>query len=235
MANPQLENGFIRIANDLYKALYKVKLSGSELRVAHFITYQTYGYNKKSRVLTASYISIGTNIPCDTVQKALDKLIKKNIIISKSIGSHSVRELSLNKNYSTWLVENGKPKMANQNILTELVENGKPSSDKMANNTRQIKQDRIKQDSSSSQTTTTPPTLEEIKEYCQSKGYTFDCERFFYRYEPVGWIWQGSPIKNWKALADRWQITEKEEKAEQPKEEEPKLDMWGKPIKPKWE
>ena len=56
MANPKLEDGYIRIANELYQALFKVNLNGSELRIVHFILYQTYGYNKKIKKLSATYI-----------------------------------------------------------------------------------------------------------------------------------------------------------------------------------
>lgn len=207
MANPQLENGFIRIANDLYKALYRVKLSGSELRVVHFITYQTYGYNRKSRVLTASYISGGTNIPCDTVQKSLDKLIKKNIIISKSNGSHSIRELSLNKNYSTWLVENGKPKTADQNTLTELVENGKLSSDKMANNTKQ-KNKTDKQNNFFEK-----PKIEDVISYGIKQGYSEeDCKRFFYYYDGIGWVSGKSKVINWESQLKAFMLNSKQNK-----------------------
>lgn len=201
MANPQLENGFIRIANELYKELYRVKLSGSELRILHFIIYQTYGYNRKSRKLTASYISTGADIPCDTVQKGLDKLIKKNIIISKSVGSHTVREFSVNKDYSTWLVENGKPKTANQKVPTKLVENDKLRSDKTANNTRQINKT-DKQNNFFEK-----PKLSDVISYGTEQGYSEeDCKGFFYYYDGIGWVSGKSKVKNWKSQFEAFML-----------------------------
>ena len=48
MANPQLENGFTRIANEILEALSKAELSGSEFRLAIAILRFTYGMQKKS-------------------------------------------------------------------------------------------------------------------------------------------------------------------------------------------
>ena len=69
------------------------------------------------------------------------------------------------------------------------------------------------------------PTIDEVFSYCESKGYSFDVEKFFSTYEATGWKSRGSDIVNWKALADVWQKTEKAKPQDQ------KLDCWGKPIK----
>lgn len=50
------------------------------------------------------------------------------------------------------------------------------------------------------------PTIEEIKAYCEEKGYVIDAEYFFNFYEACGWV-QGKarkPIKSWKACIVTW-------------------------------
>jgi len=50
------------------------------------------------------------------------------------------------------------------------------------------------------------PTLEEIKAYCEEKGYQIDAEYFLNFYEANGWV-QGKsrkPIVNWKACLTTW-------------------------------
>jgi hypothetical protein len=54
-----------------------------------------------------------------------------------------------------------------------------------------------------------PPTQEEVQEYCQAKGYTFDPIMFFNHYEANGWVQgKGKPIKSWKACCATWQQRE---------------------------
>lgn len=50
-----------------------------------------------------------------------------------------------------------------------------------------------------------PPSLEEVAEYVQSKGYRFDPEAFWSFYESVGWKVGSKPMKSWQAACVTWQ------------------------------
>ena len=54
------------------------------------------------------------------------------------------------------------------------------------------------------------PTIEEIRQYCQEKGYNVDAEQFFNFYESKGWVVGKSPMKNWRAAVSTWNKREKE-------------------------
>ena len=54
------------------------------------------------------------------------------------------------------------------------------------------------------------PTIEEIRQYCQEKGYNVDAEQFFNFYESKGWVVGKSPMKNWRAAVWTWNKREKE-------------------------
>ena len=54
------------------------------------------------------------------------------------------------------------------------------------------------------------PTIEEIRQYCQEKGYNVDAEQFFNFYESKGWVVGKSPMKNWRAAVCTWNKREKE-------------------------
>ena len=226
MANPQLENGFIRIANELYVAMYRADLNGSELRILHFIIAQTYGYNKKSRMLSANYIANGTLIPVATVRKSLKSLVEKKIIIATYDSSNTPKTFRVNKKHDTWcLPKNGHtlyPKMSTQNSTDPMTIPYQSDYPKMVTNKRQNKTIQKKERQSSGQ----PPTLDEILAYCRERGHTFDAEKFYYTYEAVGWKSKGSKISNWKALADVWQKTERSESGR-----DPDLDEFGNRIK----
>ena len=53
----------------------------------------------------------------------------------------------------------------------------------------------------------TPPSLEEVKEYCQQRGTGIDPIAFFDFYEANGWVQgkQGKPVKDWKACVRTWE------------------------------
>ena len=54
------------------------------------------------------------------------------------------------------------------------------------------------------------PTIEEIRQYCQEKGYNVDAEQFFNFYESKGWVVGKAPMKNWRAAVCTWNKREKE-------------------------
>lgn len=54
------------------------------------------------------------------------------------------------------------------------------------------------------------PSLEEIREYCISRGNQVDPEQFFNFYESKGWMVGRSHMKDWRASVRTWEKREKE-------------------------
>ncbi len=54
-----------------------------------------------------------------------------------------------------------------------------------------------------------PPTVEEVKQYCREKGYCLDAERFADYYESNGWMVGKNRMKDWKAAVRNWNRKEK--------------------------
>lgn len=54
------------------------------------------------------------------------------------------------------------------------------------------------------------PSVEEIREYCISRGNQVDPEQFFNFYESKGWVVGKSPMKDWRAAVHTWEKREKE-------------------------
>lgn len=63
----------------------------------------------------------------------------------------------------------------------------------------------------------TPPTIEEVKEYCLERGNSIDPEQFVAFYESKGWKVGANAMKNWKSAVITWEKREKKEKKQQPK------------------
>lgn len=51
----------------------------------------------------------------------------------------------------------------------------------------------------------TPPTLEEVKEYCSERGNNVDAERFIDYYTSNGWQVGRNKMKDWKAAVRTWE------------------------------
>lgn len=80
MANPQLENGYTRIANELLEATAKFPFNGSQLRMILFLWRKTYGYQKKADHLSLSQWIEGTGLNPRTITREIKNLQKMNVL-----------------------------------------------------------------------------------------------------------------------------------------------------------
>lgn len=60
-----------------------------------------------------------------------------------------------------------------------------------------------------------PPTLEEVKAYCQERKNHVDADRFVDFYASKGWKVGNQPMKDWKAAVRTWERGEKTTSAQQ--------------------
>ena len=49
-----------------------------------------------------------------------------------------------------------------------------------------------------------PPSVQEIEEYCTEKGFLLDAERFVDYYASIGWRVGKNPMKDWRAAVRTW-------------------------------
>lgn len=49
-----------------------------------------------------------------------------------------------------------------------------------------------------------PPSVQEIEEYCTEKGFCIDAERFVDYYASIGWRVGKNPMKDWRAAVRTW-------------------------------
>lgn len=54
----------------------------------------------------------------------------------------------------------------------------------------------------------TPPTLEEVTDYCTERGNNVDAERFINFYSSKGWMVGKNKMKDWKAAVRSWENKE---------------------------
>jgi hypothetical protein len=101
MANPQIENGFITIANELWDAITKIRIPGQARQIFDFIFRKTDGYGKKEDWISLGQFIRGTGIPDKKgVIRAIHKLEIMNLIGKKA--NKSEPSYWINKDYDTW-------------------------------------------------------------------------------------------------------------------------------------
>lgn len=101
MANPQKEDGYTSISNELLEALLKINLSMYEYKVLLAIMRKTYGWSKKSDVISHSQLTELTNISQPHINRTLKYLTDRNIIKSSKLSNIKV-EYTMQKDYTLW-------------------------------------------------------------------------------------------------------------------------------------
>lgn len=100
-ASPQLEDGFIRIANELMEAILRFGFSHREVMVLFSIIRKTYGYGKKTDDISASQLSELCKVPRQHVTTTLNVLAQCNVI-TKVPGKFGTI-IGIQKNHKKWI------------------------------------------------------------------------------------------------------------------------------------
>jgi phage replication O-like protein O len=103
MANPQRENGYTAIANEIMEALARYRIPGEKRQVLDYLLRMTYGFNRKQVEISYGEIAEATGIHRQNVKRALDWLYSKRItgVIKTDYRAKKVYEF--NKNYEDWV------------------------------------------------------------------------------------------------------------------------------------
>ena len=101
MANPQLEDGYTPIANEIAEALMRINLSAYESRVLWYLFRKTYGWGKKTDWISLSQFSKCIGIDRRLVHRAIKQLSSKEMIVIERDDSQRVR-YGFNKHYDKW-------------------------------------------------------------------------------------------------------------------------------------
>ena len=83
METPQLEDGYVRIANKIMEALARIRIPGESRQVLDAIIRKTYGWGKTKDKISLSQFVKMTGLKKVTVCKAISKLKQMNIITQK--------------------------------------------------------------------------------------------------------------------------------------------------------
>ncbi len=111
----EIEDGYTRIANELYEALIGADLTRNQAKVAHAVCRKTYGFQKKMDRISDSQLAEITKLPRQKVNKAKNELISMNILIK------SGNKIGLNKIISEWKIQECHQNSDNLRNVTKTV------------------------------------------------------------------------------------------------------------------
>lgn len=97
--------------------------------------------------------------------------------------------------------------LANDSKSCQTVANDSNDCQTEANPAHNIKKSNIKKsnDNISIDRRFTPPTQEQVAEYCRERGNSVDAQRFVDFYSSKGWKVGNQPMKDWKAAVRTWE------------------------------
>lgn len=100
MASPQAENGYLKIANELFEAIVAHPFTKRQIKVVLAVVRKTYGYGKKVDDLTSSQLASMTGL-ADSHCRAAVLELERLRVLNVSRGKYG-KCLGMNKDYEQW-------------------------------------------------------------------------------------------------------------------------------------
>jgi len=121
---PQVEEGFVRIANELYDAILRAPFSKRELLIVLAVIRKTYGYGKKSDDMTMTQLAELTGLTRAHASETVRDLASKNVILIRD-GQYG-KIIAISKTYRNWNFTD-RPKSGTSRIRTRPESGSVPS------------------------------------------------------------------------------------------------------------
>ena len=207
MANPQKENGYTAIANEIMDALCKIRIPGEERQILDCILRKTYGWHKCEDAISLSQFSLMTGIKNTHVIRAINGLLSKKVISITENGNCKAKVYKFIKDYHVW-----RPlpkKVTFPKKVIGVPKKGNFEFPKKGDTKETITKETITKDIYVGNTPTHKhfliPTVEEISDYCQHRDNQVNAEKFFDFYSAKGWMIGKNKMKDWKAAVRTWE------------------------------
>lgn len=124
MANPQKENGYTPIANELLDAIVAFRIPGELRQVFDAIMRKTYGFNKKRDVISVAQIVTMSGLDRQNVWRSMKKLVEHRLVVKVDYTEGKGNILEINKDYSRWIpfvVKSDYSKKVSSELTTAVV------------------------------------------------------------------------------------------------------------------
>ena len=138
MASPQLENGYLRLSNELAEAICRTPFNGSQARIVMTIIRKTYGNFKGRKVawLSLQRISKATGIDIRNVQREVVRLLAANVITRAGQGGQFF--YGILKDYDKWSVPKRKAQEGGGEFTTGESPNGESTEGQLVSSPSEV-------------------------------------------------------------------------------------------------
>jgi phage replication O-like protein O len=174
--NPQKENGYTAIANEIMEALARIRISGEARQVLDVILQKTYGFNKKEDVIALSQFCAKTGLKKPIVCRAINKLEEMKLIIKKD--NDIANSYSLQKDYSKW--EPLSKKITLSKKIISVIKKDNPSLSLLRHTIATTTKTTI--------TKTIPPTPQRVKKWFEDENLNKEFEEYIAMRKKIGKI-----------------------------------------------
>ena len=108
--NPQLENGFTRIANEILEAILRFDFTETDFRVVLLLIRRTYGYQRKEARMSSRLVAKMTHRSQPQVVKAIQRLVSRRVLVpvEGTVLPGRGNVYRLNKYHLNWVGDNKK-------------------------------------------------------------------------------------------------------------------------------
>lgn len=120
MASPQIQNGYLKIANELVKQFKKFRISGEEWQILWVVFSKTYGFNKKQDQISLTIFEYETGIKRSNIVRARDRLVSKKILGIKK-ETRDVTTYWIEKDYEKWTLLVSKKRLLNNDTRGSII------------------------------------------------------------------------------------------------------------------
>lgn len=192
MANPQIENGYTKIANEILAAFSSNRIPGEQMQCLMVIIRRTYGYHSKEAIITNTEFVTATGLKRPSVCRALNCLEQKNIVSKKANSSKITYRF--NKDYNSW-------KMLAKKLTVSKKANSclQKSEQLLAKKLNAPIKDNIKK-TKRKKGVFISPSIDDVVLYFKENGYSTEtAKRAYQGYAEADWHdSRGNKILNWK-------------------------------------
>jgi phage replication O-like protein O len=135
MANPQKENGYTAIANELMEAFARVRIKGEARQIIDVIMRKTYGFKKKEDDIALAQFVLKTGLKKSRICAIIKDLCEMKVINARQRSQARViidgklksciKTYSIQKDYDKWELLPKKVTRAKVEMLDNVPEKGK--------------------------------------------------------------------------------------------------------------
>ena len=203
MANPQIEDGYTRIANKILENLIAFDLSGQEVRVALFVIRKTYGFSKTEDIISLSQVMDATGMSKVRASQVVNRLqLMKILTVTENINGVS-KKYKFNKDFQAWLTVKENINRYGKPLRTVKEKRNRP-----LRKTLTTKETITKENIKEREKRFFPPTLAEVMAYCQERKNNVNPSLWLDHYTSNGWMVGRNKMKDWKAAVRTWEKNE---------------------------